>query len=291
MRAQGPELMPRDPYEVLGVNRTGTQDDIKKAYRKLAREFHPDRNPGDKSAESKFKEVQDAYEILNDEQKKQQYDQFGFAGPQQGNPFAQGAGAGFDGSQMDLNDILGGMFGGRGRSRTRRGRAAPEPTMVTMTIPLELAHSGGKRSFRYAEKDLELTIPAGIAEDRKLKLSGQGDGGGDLIVAIQYAPHAFFRRDGQDIILDVPVSLPEAALGAKIDVPTLEGARLTVKIPPGASSGQRLRLKGMGLAGGDMHIEIKILTPAVRDDRGRELLEELSRIHPQQPRASLPWGA
>jgi DnaJ-class molecular chaperone len=163
--------------------------------------------------------------------------------------------------------------------------------MVTMTIPLELAHSGGKRSFRYAEKDLELTIPAGIAEDRKLKLSGQGDGGGDLIVAIQYASHAFFRRDGQDIILDVPVSLPEAALGAKIDVPTLEGARLTVKIPPGASSGQRLRLKGMGLAGGDMHIEIKILTPAVRDDRGRELLEELSRIHPQQPRASLPWGA
>lgn len=283
--------MPRDPYEVLGVNRTGTQDDIKKAYRKLAREFHPDRNPGDKSAETKFKEVQDAYEILSDEQKKQQYDQFGFAGPQHGNPFGQGGGPGFDGAHMDLNDILGGMFGNRGgRSRTRRGRMGPEPTMVTMAIPLELAHSGGKRSFRYGGKDLEITIPAGIAEDRKLKLAGQGDGGGDLIVAIQYAPHAFFRRDGQDIILEAPISVPEAALGTKIDIPTLEGTRLTVKIPPGASSGQRLRLKGKGLAGGDMHLEIKIVAPAVRDDRGRELLEELSRIHPQQPRAALPWG-
>lgn len=286
--------MPRDPYEVLGVNRTATQDDIKKAYRKLARECHPDRNPGDKAAEARFKEVQDAYDILGDEQKKAQFDQFGFAGTQQGAPFGQGSpfGQGFEGAEIDLGDILGGMFGGRGRGgRSRRGRPSPEPTLVEMSIPLELAHTGGKRAFRFNGKDMELTIPAGIAEDRKLKLAGQGEGGGDLLVTIRYAPHIYLRRDGNDLVLETPVSLPEAALGTRVDIPTLDGARLTVKIPAGASSGQRLRLKGRGLAGGDMHIEVKIVAPAVADDKGRALLEDFAKLYPQQPRAGLAWGS
>lgn len=284
--------MPRDPYEVLGVTRTATQDDIKKSYRKLAREYHPDRNPGDKVAEGKFKEIQEAYDILGDEQKKSQFDQFGFAGPQQSSPFGNGSpfGQGFEGAEIDLGDILGGMFGARGRGRSRRGRAAPEPTVVEMAVPLELVHSGGKRSFRFNGKDLEITIPAGIQEEKKLKLAGQGDGGADLLVAIRYAPHQFFKRDGNDLVLETPVSLPEAAVGTKVDIPTLDGARLTVKIPAGASSGQRLRLKGRGLLGGDLHIEIKILAPVVADEKGRAIVEELASLYPQNPRSGPPWG-
>jgi DnaJ-class molecular chaperone len=285
--------MPRDPYEVLGVTRTATQDDIKKSYRKLAREYHPDRNPGDKVAEGKFKEIQEAYDILGDEQKKSQFDQFGFAGPQQNSPFGNGSpfGQGFDGAEIDLGDILGGMFGGRGRGRTRRSRAVPEPTVVEMAIPLELVHSGGKRSFRFNDKDLEITIPAGIQEEKKLKLAGQGNGGADLLVAIRYATHQFFKRDGNDLVLETPVSLPEAAVGTKVDIPTLDGARLTVKIPAGASSGQRLRLKGRGLLGGDLHIEIKIVAPVVADDKGRAIIEELASLYPQNPRSGPPWGS
>jgi len=285
--------MPRDPYEVLGVTRTATQDDIKKSYRKLAREYHPDRNPGDKVAEGKFKEIQEAYDILGDEQKKSQFDQFGFAGPQQNSPFGNGSpfGQGFDGAEIDLGDILGGMFGGRGRGRTRRSRAVPEPTVVEMAIPLELVHSGGKRSFSFNDKDLEITIPAGIQEEKKLKLAGQGNGGADLLVAIRYATHQFFKRDGNDLVLETPVSLPEAAVGTKVDIPTLDGARLTVKIPAGASSGQRLRLKGRGLLGGDLHIEIKIVAPAVADDKGRAIIEELASLYPQNPRSGPPWGS
>jgi DnaJ-class molecular chaperone len=136
-------------------------------------------------------------------------------------------------------------------------------------------------------REVEVKVPTGIEEGKKLRLAGQGPGGADLHVRVHIEPHPYFRREGKNIILEVPLSLPEAALGTKVDVPTIEGAQVTVKVPPGASSGSRLRLRGKGIAGGDQLIEIKVAVPRVEEGRGRELVEELGRLYPQTPRSGL----
>jgi len=300
--------MPRDYYEVLGVSKTAADADIKKAYRKLARQYHPDRNPGDKQAETRFKEVQDAYDVLSDKHKREQYDQFGFVGPGAGpggvpggTTFHWGGGPGgaeqIDPSQFE--DILRhfGGFGGfgdgpgrRGRGSRRRPAAAPAPENVPeVTIPLETAAVGGKVSLTVDGQHIDLKIPPGVAQGQTMRLAGQGPGGEDLYIKIGVAKHPYFRREGDDIILEVPLSLPEAALGATVEVPTLDGPRLGVKVPPGTSSGARLRLRGKGIKGGDQYIEIKIVAPAARDERSRQLLEEFSRLHPENPRRGPPW--
>jgi curved DNA-binding protein len=296
--------MPRDYYEVLGVPRNASEADIKKAYRKLARQYHPDRNPGDKQAEARFKEAQEAYDVLNDKPKREQYDRFGFAGPSMGGqgPFrAEGSPGGFEFQGVnpeDLESILGAfgggggfseMFGRRGRGRSRTARA-PDTVEAEVAIPFTTAALGGTVSLNVDGRTIDVRIPAGVEEGKKLRLAGQGPGGGDLLVRIKIEPHPYFRREGNNIILDVPVSVSEAILGAKVDVPTLDGTHLTVKVPPGTSSGARLRLRGKGIAGGDQLIEIKIVVPKINDERGRELIEELARLHPQSPRASLPWS-
>ena len=130
-------------------------------------------------------------------------------------------------------------------------------------------------------------VPAGVEEGQTLRLRGQGPGGSDLLVKLHIEPHPYFRREGKDLILDVPITLAEAVLGGKVDVPTLDGARLTVRVPPGTSSGTRLRLRGRGIAGGDQYIEIRIVVPAAQDGRGKELIEEFARLHPQNPRDGL----
>ena len=135
-----------------------------------------------------------------------------------------------------------------------------------------------------------MKVPAGVDEGQRLRLAGQAPGGGDLYVRLHIEPHPYFRREGKDIILEAPISAPEAMLGTKIDVPTLDGSRLTVKVPAGASSGARLRLRGRGVAGGDQLIELKIVAPAAAPGRERELIEEFSRLHPQDPRAGLAWS-
>jgi DnaJ-class molecular chaperone len=302
--------MPRDYYEVLGVGKTASADEIKKAYRQLARKYHPDRNPGDKTAEGKFKEVQDAYDVLSDKDKRAQYDRFGFAGPQAGGfpggaPFNWGQGGGPDFSQIDPSqfaDILrqfggeGGVFGfgggSRGRSRSSRRRpAAPPPEAAPeVTVPFQAAALGETVSLQVDDQHIDLKVPAGITDGQTMRLAGQGPGGGDLYIKIRVQPHPYFRREGNDIILEVPLSLPEAVLGATVDVPTLDGTRLGVKIPPGTSSGARLRLRGRGIKGGDQYIEIKIQVPAARDDQSRRLIEEFARLHPQDPRTGLPWA-
>ena len=135
-----------------------------------------------------------------------------------------------------------------------------------------------------------MKVPAGVEEGQRLRLAGQGPGGADLYVRLHIEPHPYFRREGKDIILEAPISAPEAMLGTKIDVPTLDGSRLTVKVPAGASSGARLRLRGRGVAGGDQLIELKIVAPAAAAGRERELIEEFARLHPLDPRAGLPWS-
>jgi curved DNA-binding protein len=299
--------MPRDYYEVLGVPRNASEADIKKAYRKLARQYHPDRNPGDKQAETRFKEVQEAYDVLHDKTKRSQYDRFGFAGPGAGQgPSRAGGGVppgGFSYQNLspeDLESIFGAFQGGaggfgdlfgqaRGRGRGRTAHPA-ESVEADVSIPFLKAALGGTVSLQVDGRTIEMRIPPGVESGKKMRLAGQGPHGSDLLVRLSVEPHAYFRRDGNHVILEVPVSVSEAILGTKVDVPTLDGTHLTVKVPSGTSSGARLRLRGKGIAGGDQFIEIKIVAPKIHDERSRELIEEFARLHPQNPREHLPWS-
>ena len=314
--------MPRDYYEVLGVKRDASEDDIKRAYRKLARQHHPDRNPGDKQAEVKFKEVQEAYDVLSDKKKRAQFDQFGFAGPQTGagagpggfhwgGGFGQG-GFGQGGVEIDpsqLDELLRGfgmggasgmggaggagfedIFSQRARPGGRNRRSGQrEPISHEIHIPFERAALGGSISISVDGHQIDVKIPAGIEEGKSLRLTGQGPGNSDLLLKIRIDPHPYFRREGNNLVLTAPVTISEAVLGEKIDVPTLDGAKLTVKIPPGASSGQRLRLRGKGINGGDQYVELKIVVPGPLHERSRQLIEEFARLNPQTPRTGAPW--
>ena len=297
--------MPRDYYEVLGVKRNASVEEIRKAYRNLAREHHPDRNPGDKQAETRFKEVQEAYDILSDKDKRSQYDQFGHAGAQAGRNGGPGGfqwgggaaeGAGIDPSQLDefLRQAgmggIGDMFGQRTRSSGRGRRSAPrEPALHDLPVPLETAVMGGTLSLGVNGKNIDVRIPVGVEEGQILRLQGQGPGGADLHLKIRIEPHPYFRREGNDLLIAVPVTIAEAVLGTKLDVPTIDGAKLTMKIPAGTSSGGRLRLRGKGIKGGDQYVEIKIVTPAKVDDQSQKLIQEFAERNPQHPRSGSPW--
>ncbi|HJT77731.1 MAG TPA: J domain-containing protein [Gemmataceae bacterium] len=321
--------MPRDYYDTLGVKRDASEEEIKKAYRKLARQYHPDRNPGDKQAEANFKEVQDAYDVLSDKAKRAQYDQFGFVGPGAGFAGAggpRGGGGpgnytfhfgggpeGFEGQGMDPEqaaELFSQLFGNRGGGGggmggfadlfNRRGRAGggrharPEPAThdveAEVSVPFVTAATGGTVDLRVGDHELGVKIPAGVESGKTLRLPGQAPGGGNLLLKLRVEPHPYFRREGNNVILEVPLALPEAVLGTRVDVPTLDGTKLTVKVPPGTSSGARLRLRGKGIKGGDQYIEIKVAVPAPKDDRSRELIEEFARLNPQEPRKDLPWS-
>jgi curved DNA-binding protein len=310
--------MPRDYYEVLGVKKSASEDEIKKAYRKLAREFHPDRNPGDKKAEGKFKEVQEAYDVLSDTAKRSQYDRFGTVGQDGGGAGPGGSGfrwqwggPGGEAQQVDPEaaaDIFRQFFGGggggfgdvgdveellgkrsRGRARGRRASAAPE-VESEVAIPFVTAALGGTINIQVDGRELSVKIPAGVTDGQALRLQGQAPGGGNLKLVLRIQPHPYFRREGNNIILEVPISISEAVLGAKVDVPTLDGTKLSVKVPAGTSSGARLRLRGKGIAGGDQFIEVKIAVPPTTDERGQKLIEEFARVQPYDPRAGLPWS-
>jgi DnaJ-class molecular chaperone len=302
--------MPQDLYELLGVARNASEDEIQKAYRKLARQYHPDRNPGDKAAEAKFKDIAGAYEILSDKQKRAQYDQFGAAGGPAGGPGGfhfGGAGPGGFTSNIDpdtaqrlFGDLFGGgsPFGGMGdvgdifgQARQTRGRRPRRPAEVRaeVDIPLETAALGGSVGLNTGDKQIDLKIPAGISDGQTMRLASQGPDGADLLLTIHVASHPHFRREGNDLILTVPLTLSDAVLGGKVDVPTLDGGKLTVTIKPGTSSGTRLRVRGQGIKGGDLYIEAKVIVPAPADERSRELIEEFAKLNPQHPRAGPPW--
>jgi DnaJ-class molecular chaperone len=297
--------MPRDPYEVLGVSKSATADEINKAYRRLSKQYHPDRNPGDKEADAKYKEVQAANDLIGDETKRAQYDQFGFAGPQHGFPgggFTSSGGMPFDpaaasdlfgsmfgggmGGGVDLNDLLGG--GARKKARSRR-RA--EPVESEVTVPFETAANGGTIAIEFGGRQIDVKVPAGISEGKKLRVPPEATGGAEVLLKVKIAPHPHFRREGNDVYLDVPVSLSEAILGAKVDVPTLDGTKLTVTVPPGTSGGRKLRLRGKGIAGGDQYLVFRVEVPSgAVDDESRKLIEEFARRNPQQVRANAPFA-
>jgi curved DNA-binding protein len=291
------ETMPRDPYEVLGVSKSATADEINKAYRRLSKQYHPDRNPGDKDADAKYKEVQAANDLIGDATKRAQYDQFGFAGPQQGfpgggMPFDPAAASDLFGSMfgggmggVDLNDLLGG--GARKKARSRR-RA--EPVESEVTVPFETAANGGSIAIEFGGQRIDVKVPAGISEGKKLRVPPEATGGAEVLLKVKIAPHPHFRREGNDVYLDVPVALSESILGAKVDVPTLDGTKLTVTVPPGTSGGRKLRLRGKGIAGGDQYLAFRVEVPSgAVDDESRKLIEEFARRNPQQVRANAPW--
>ncbi|RFF27661.1 MULTISPECIES: DnaJ C-terminal domain-containing protein [unclassified Wenzhouxiangella] len=299
----------KDYYKTLGVEPDASADDIRKAYRKLARKYHPDRNK-ESGSEDRFKEVGEAYEVLKDPEKRKQYDQLRAGGWRGGENFepppgwtggVRGAGRQARGGQgfSDFGDFsdffetlfgggLGGMGGGRGAGARRQARAKGRDITASVEIDLDTAFHGGKRRITLdrdgQRQNLDVNIPAGVTPGRKIRLSGQGEPGigggpsGDLYMEVNIAPHPLFRLEGRDIHIDLPIAPWEAALGAEVRVPTL-GGKVTTKIPAGSSSGKRLRLKGRGLPGkpaGDQIVNLKVDVPKPKTDRERELYRELA---------------
>ena len=286
----------RDYYEVLGVPKNASDDEIKKAYRKLAIKYHPDKNPGDKEAEEKFKEISEAHEVLSDKQKRARYDQFGHAGVGNGaggayggNPFA-GGNFNFNGQTFNFDfggaggfdDILGSLFGFGNARRPRRG--ADYQTNVTLTF--EEAIFGTTKTINADGKDLKVKIPAGIDDGMSIRLAGKGgpapEGAterGDLYVRVRVKPHKTLTREGVIILSEQKIDMVDAALGCEIDVETVDG-KITMKVPAGTQSGTPFKLSGHGVpyrADGDRgpHIVTVIVeTPKNLSRKQKELLEE-----------------
>ncbi|MDX2027857.1 MAG: J domain-containing protein [Alphaproteobacteria bacterium] len=303
----------RNPYEILGVTKSASADEIKSAYRKLAKKLHPDVNPGRKDIEQKFKDVTAAYDLLSDTAKRARFDRgevdaqgnergFGGSGGQWrthsqagGDPFAQYGG----GSGINMEEILSEFFGAaRGK---RGGSNKPRGADVTysLAVPFTEACLGGKRRVTLTSgKTIDVTLPPGTNEGDKLRLRGQGEGSGnnagDAIIEIHVEPHAFLTRKDNDIHLDAPISLPEAVLGASIKVPTLDGS-VAVKVPKGANSGTVLRLKGKGIpngksAGGDMFVKLTVMMPDPLPTDLTEWVEKWGKKNAYDPRKKLGWN-
>lgn len=285
----------KDFYQVLGVSRSSTEDEIKKAFRKLAMQYHPDKNPGDKKSEDKFKEVTEAYEVLSDPQKKAQFDQFGSVGEgfnfNRGG-FKSGPQAGPD-FQDAFGDIFGDLFGqtqGR-RSRPRKGA----DLRYSMRLTLEEAAKGVERVIHFmrerneksVESKLSVKVPPGVRHEQKLRLSGEGDDSGpgsvagDLYVFLEVIDHPLFKLEQDDILLDLPITFLQALKGDEIEVLTLT-AKVMIKIPPGSSSGTTLRLKNKGFPRGgglfgDMRIRLLIDIPDQLSREEQIALDQLAK--------------
>lgn len=309
----------RDLYDILGVSRTASADEIRRAHRKLALQFHPDRNKA-KDAPAKFAEIQEAYEVLSDADKRRQYDDFirlggspgafGVNGPTGGGGGQHGGSAGgpFGGGWSNgggeawttadsetFESIFGDMFGGRGgpRGRARAGggsqRArARERMEAEATVPLETTVKGGKVGLVLDDGSVEVPIPVGAEEDELVSVPGRLD----LVVRIKIAPHPWLSRDGRDLSYDLPLSIVEATLGASIDAPLPTGGTVALKIPPGTASGKKLRIPGKGVpAGGgrpagDLYVVIQIVPPKDVNQLTGSLLKEIAGSI-DNPRAKL----
>jgi curved DNA-binding protein len=305
----------RDYYDALGVSRDASTDDIRAAYRRLARQYHPDVNkePG---AEDRFKEISEAHEVLRDPEKRAQYDRFGSnwkagqdvsgaSGFEGVRPRGGGAGAGFEDVRVEFGDGSGfsdffeGMFGGRGRGAGRRRSAFDgfegfsmrgSDQEAVLELSLQEAARGGKRRISLGDgREFEVDIPPGVRDGQRIRLSGEGGEGtaggpaGDLLLRVRVRPDKRFRVDGRDVYVDLPITPWEGALGAEVTVETLDGTA-RVKVPPGSSSGRRLRLRGQGLGGGDLYAVVQIHVPKKLTDRERELFEELAQTSTFDPR-------
>jgi DnaJ-class molecular chaperone len=295
----------KDPYEILGVPKSASEAEIKKAFRALAKKHHPDKHAGDAGAQKKFQEISGAYDILGDKDKRAQFDAGtigadgnprGFdprqhGGFRQGNPFGGGGNAGgFKFSYDDINqggapggaagfeDIFADLMGGR-RGGARAGRAQKgEDFSAAVTVSFDEAASGGTRRVVLQNgEQIDVKIPVGVKDGQVVRVKGRGGAGrggapaGDILLNVSVAPHPWMTRDGNDIRMDLPVTLKEAVLGAKVPVPTLTGT-VSLSVPAGANTGTILRLKGKGIAGGDLYVRLVVSLPDKPDESLREFL-------------------
>ncbi|HSF17208.1 MAG TPA: J domain-containing protein [Vicinamibacteria bacterium] len=321
-------------YDVLGVKKDATDKEIKQAFRKLARKYHPDVNPGDRGAEQKFKEINEAHEVLSDSEKRRKYDQLG-ANWKQYEQYARqqpggfpgfggvrvdfgGGGGGFSdffrtffGGGIDLDDLFSQRGGGVRGARPRRGTEArgfqgfggpPPPSQATRNIAgtievaLEEAYRGTTKRLTIENhtgvETIDVRIPSGVRDGSKIRVAGKGGAAGDLYLEVRIRPHPLYRREEDDLHIDVPVTFAEAALGAEIEVPTLSG-KARIKVPPGTQTGRRLRLKGKGMprhkgdGTGDLFVKILVVVPKQLNTRELELVKELASLRAENPRAHL----
>jgi DnaJ-class molecular chaperone len=328
----------KDYYDVLGVSRSAGVDEIKKAYKQKAKECHPDRNQGDKACEEQFKELSEAYSVLSNPEKKQQYDVFGHVGGNGapggypgGAPWAEGPGgsrvytwsSGGGGPDFNAEDIFGGggggglgdlfsqLFGGAGGRGGRRvdfrggpyndfdmGPMPGRDLEAELLIGFDNAIRGGTHKFQIKRnghpgtpprfETISVKVPAGVRDGGRLRVPGKGEAGpdgakGDLYLRVKIKPHTYFRRDGDDLHVDVPVTVTEAALGAKIEVPTLNG-KARLKVPAGTQGGAVLRLRKKGApcpkggGGGDLYVHVQVAVPKKPDAKTKKLLEQLKEM-------------
>ncbi len=316
--------MVKDYYQRLGVSRQASADEIKKAYRALAKKSHPDMNPGNKGAEEQFKSITEAFEVLSDQKKRRMYDEFGddaaklgwddkkaeqFRAYRSGGNSGRGGAGGIpgfdfnvggDGGGVDFESILGEMFGaGRGGGRGRKRGPMPGADLATgLTVSLRDAVTGGERTLNVNGQRLTVKIPSGIETGSRIRLAGQGESGerggpkGDLYVDLTVEEHPLIRRDDKNLYLDLPVTVKEAALGADIKVPTF-GSGGTVTIKPGTQSGTKLRLRGQGVpdlkggTAGDLYLLIQVKLPGANDEGVKAAIEKLESAYTGDVRADL----
>jgi len=292
--------MADDYYNLLGVSRGASRDEIRKAYRKHSRELHPDARPGDKEAAEKFQQIQQAWDVLGDDEKRSRYDQFGSAAFERNGSFQQGG-------PVDLGDIfgaggidLGDLFGGGGRARRpQKGQDVHASIEVAFTTAAEGGYHELTLKTPTGIERVKVTIPPGISNGQVIRVRGYGHPGrnggpdGDVLVKVRVSPHPWFRREGCNLIIEVPVTMTEAALGAKVDVPTLTDGEVSVTVLAGSSSGKKLRLRGKGIPDrsngqrGDQIVVLKITVPEDLDEQSRKLLEEFAERTENNPREGL----
>lgn len=287
----------KDFYKVLGVAKNATDAEIKKVYRKLARQYHPDSNPGDAKAEEKFKEISEAYSVVGDSAQRKEYDEMRAAGP--GPRFTGGPGGagGFPGGAQGFEDVFSNLFGGGGFGGFGGPQRGADLTTKT-TIDFIDSIRGATIRLRLNSGETSVKIPAGIQDGQKIKLRGKGqqspNGGpaGDLLIEVHVKSHPVFSRDGNNVRVTVPVTFTEAVLGATISVPTLGGEPVKLKVAPGTPNGRVLRVKGKGVQGGkvdgDLLATIEIAVPAHVSEKAKKALEEFeSQLPSEDPRAEL----
>ena len=293
----------RNLYSILEVAKGASQQDIKSAYRKLAKKHHPDANPGDTKVEEKFKEISAAYQILGDEKLRARYDrgEIDESGQEKMSGFRshRTASAGFGGGGAE--DIFSEIFGNF-RGGGFRGRVPEKGSDRKFAIEIDFAASalGDKRRLTMGDggRTLDVNIPAGVTDGQQIRLKGQGEPGiaggpaGDILINVSVKPHGFFRREGKNVLVELPISLPEAVLGATVKVPTVDGT-VNLKVPPGSNTGTTLRLKGKGIGGagkdgrGDQLVKLKVVLPDKQDKELQDWVTKWSEKHDYDARSKL----